>query len=180
MSGDEKWDDRAFEPVLRGFQKRFAETNTEEGDIMATVLAYAISETYASRRGAILAEFRTSEKLLRLFDQAVAQRDATPHRAGRPAGRAGSVAADRLRTESHLEYIHYNCRRFAVALTLGTRLGPYEIAAQIGKGGMGEVDRTSPIQRRAPDPDAVAAAAAGGRYALPYDVGVHPTGSGSC
>ncbi len=83
-AGDEKWDDRAFEPVLRGFQKRFAETNTEEGDIMASVLAYAISEAYASSRGAILAEFRTSEKLLRLFDQAVAQRDATRTAQGAP------------------------------------------------------------------------------------------------
>ena len=29
--------------------------------------------------------------------------------------------------------------RHELALTFGTRLGPYEIAAQIGEGGMGEV-----------------------------------------
>ena len=74
--GEEQWDDRAFEPVLRGFQKRFAETKTEEGDVMATVLAYAIDETYANRRGAILAEFRTSDKIQALFEQAVAERAA--------------------------------------------------------------------------------------------------------
>jgi hypothetical protein len=74
--GEEQWDDRAFEPVLRGFQKRFAATKTEEGDVMATVLAYAIDETYASRRGAMLAEFRTSDKIHALFEQAVAERQA--------------------------------------------------------------------------------------------------------
>ena len=86
--GEEQWDDRAFEPVLRGFQKRFADTNTEEGDVMATVLAYAIDETYASSRGAILAEFRKSEKIRLLFERAVVERDAaravqvTPPRTG--------------------------------------------------------------------------------------------------
>jgi len=68
---DGLWDDRAFEPVLRRFERRFRETNTEEGRIMATVLAYAIDEAYLSRRAAILAEFRTSGEIRRLFDRGV-------------------------------------------------------------------------------------------------------------
>ncbi|MBI3049173.1 MAG: hypothetical protein HYY76_12775 [Acidobacteria bacterium] len=70
-AGEEQWDDRAFEPVLQRFEERFRETNTDEGRIMATVLAYAMDETYLSRRGAILAEFRTSDAIQRLFDRAV-------------------------------------------------------------------------------------------------------------
>lgn len=68
---DGTWDNRAFEPVLRRFERRFRETNTEEGRIMATVLAYAIDDAYLSRRAAILAEFRTSGAIQRLFDRAV-------------------------------------------------------------------------------------------------------------
>jgi len=68
-SETDRWDDRAFEAVLRGFERRFRDTNTEEGRIMATVLAYAIEENYLSRRGAILAEFRTSDEIRRLFDR---------------------------------------------------------------------------------------------------------------
>ena len=75
LDGDTgRWDDRAFEPELRQFERRFRETNTEEGRIMATVLAYAIEENYLSRRGAILAEFRTSGEIRRLFDRALLAR----------------------------------------------------------------------------------------------------------
>ncbi len=73
---EEEWDDPAFESALRVFQKRFAATASEEGTIMATVLAYVIEETYSSRRGAILAEFRESDEVLELFQRGVADRDA--------------------------------------------------------------------------------------------------------
>jgi hypothetical protein len=43
---------------------------------MSTVLAYVMDDLYASRRGAILAEFRSSERVRRLFDQAVVERRA--------------------------------------------------------------------------------------------------------
>jgi hypothetical protein len=70
------WDDGAFEEVLRRFEREFRETDTEEGRIMATVLAYAIEETSLSRRNAILAEFRASDEVQRLFDRAVVARGA--------------------------------------------------------------------------------------------------------
>jgi hypothetical protein len=68
----DEWDSPAFERVLRDFQRRFRETRTEEGDVMATVLAYVIDETVTSRRGPILAEYKTSPKILALFEQGVA------------------------------------------------------------------------------------------------------------
>jgi hypothetical protein len=73
---EERWDDPSFEPVLRGFQRRFRETDTEEGVVMATVLGYVIDEAYSSGRGAILTEYRTSEEVLRLFERGVQERDA--------------------------------------------------------------------------------------------------------
>ena len=67
----EEWDDPAFEPVLRGFQRRFQDTRTEEGTIMATVLAYAMQDAFSSGRRELLAEYRTSDDVLRLFERGV-------------------------------------------------------------------------------------------------------------
>ena len=65
--GVERWHDPAFETTLRDFQYRFRETETEEGTVMATTLAYFIDALYTSRRAGILAEFRTSGRIERLF-----------------------------------------------------------------------------------------------------------------
>lgn len=80
-----QWDDPSFGPVLREFQARFARTGTEEGIIMTTVLAYVIDEVSTSGRGAILAEYRTSDRVRRLFERALLEREA--------AGRAAASTA---------------------------------------------------------------------------------------
>ncbi len=72
----EEWDDRAFEPVLTQFQRKFEETGTEEGAVMAVVLEYFMDEAYRSRRSAILADFRTSARIQTLFEQGLRERDA--------------------------------------------------------------------------------------------------------
>jgi hypothetical protein len=72
----EEWDDPSFAPTLQAFVRRFEATRTEEGTVMATVLEYAMEEAYTSTRNAILAEYRTSEKILQLFNRAVAERAA--------------------------------------------------------------------------------------------------------
>ena len=41
---------RAFAPVLADFKRRFRETNTEEGLVMETVLAYTMDQAYTSTR----------------------------------------------------------------------------------------------------------------------------------
>jgi hypothetical protein len=61
--GLDRWDDPAFELLLRNFQRRFRETKTEEGSVMSTVLAYAIDEAYTSRRRTLLDDFRNSERV---------------------------------------------------------------------------------------------------------------------
>ena len=66
-SGIERWHEASFETTLRTFEDRFEATRTEEGSVMATTLAYVISDLRTSRRAAILEEFRTSGRILDLF-----------------------------------------------------------------------------------------------------------------
>lgn len=72
----EQWDDPAFEPILRQFQQRFRATATEEGAVMDTVLAYAMEDAYTSGRRAMLAEFRSSDRVLRLLERGLRGLDA--------------------------------------------------------------------------------------------------------
>ena len=65
----EEWDDKGFDSVLQDFRKRFAATNTEEGSVMATTLAFVLQDQRSSRQAQILAEFRTSPRILRLFER---------------------------------------------------------------------------------------------------------------
>jgi hypothetical protein len=75
-AGAERWDDPAFAPVLSDFKRRFRETNTEEGGVMATVLAYAMDQSYTSSRRTLLSEFRNSERVRRLIERGMLELDA--------------------------------------------------------------------------------------------------------
>ena len=68
-AGPEQWDDPAFARVLTDFRQRFRNTNTEEGTVMDTVLAYVMDQAYTSSRRTLIAEFRSSEQVRRLMDQ---------------------------------------------------------------------------------------------------------------
>jgi hypothetical protein len=70
----DEWEDPSFASTLQAFVARFRATGAEEGIVMATVLEYAMEETYTSGRGAILAEFRSSARIRQLFERAVAER----------------------------------------------------------------------------------------------------------
>lgn len=71
--GVQRWHEAAFEPVLQSHRRRFEATGTEEGTVMAAVLAYVIGDLRTSRRAAILDEFRSSGQILQLFQQGVAE-----------------------------------------------------------------------------------------------------------
>ena len=73
-----EWHDPAFEETLQQFRERFTASGTEEGTVMATTLAFVIADLSRSRRGAILDEFRTSDRVRELFErgkQAIAERE---------------------------------------------------------------------------------------------------------
>ena len=75
-AGVERWDDPAFAAVLSEFQRRFRDTNTEEGTVMNTVLAYTMDQAYASSRRALLAEYRNNEKVRVLIERGKLELDA--------------------------------------------------------------------------------------------------------
>jgi len=72
-AGVRRWHEASFEPTLQDFRRRFEATNTHEGSVMATMLAYVIGDLRTSRRAAILEEFRSSGKILDLFKQGVTE-----------------------------------------------------------------------------------------------------------
>jgi hypothetical protein len=70
-----EWDSASFDAVLERFRTRFAATASEEGTVMATTIAYVMQDRRTARDTGILAEFQTSERILRLFQQAQQERD---------------------------------------------------------------------------------------------------------
>ena len=74
-AGAEQWDDPAFAPVLADFRRRFRNTNTEEGAVMSTVLAYVMDQAYTSGRRTLLSDFRRDEKVQRLIERGVRELD---------------------------------------------------------------------------------------------------------
>jgi hypothetical protein len=84
--GADRWDDPAFEPILENFKRRFRATNTEEGLVMETVLAYAMDQAYASPRRTLLAEYRSSEKIRSLVERGALEIEAVRHGAALRGG----------------------------------------------------------------------------------------------
>ena len=68
-AGPERWDDPSFARVLTDFRQRFRNTDTEEGTVMDTVLAYVMDQAYTSSRRTLIADFRRNEQVRRLIDR---------------------------------------------------------------------------------------------------------------
>jgi hypothetical protein len=71
----EQWDSPEFDAVLQNFRSRFEATRTEEGSVMATMLTFVLQGQRTSRQGAILAEFRSSERIRLLFGRGRSERE---------------------------------------------------------------------------------------------------------
>lgn len=69
----ESWDDPAFDAVLQHFRRRFADTNSEEGRVMATAIAYVLGQSSSTRN--IMTEYRASPRVQTLFQRGVRERD---------------------------------------------------------------------------------------------------------
>jgi hypothetical protein len=74
----ERWDEPSFTGVLVDFQRRFRQTGTEEGTVMAVTMGYVLEDIRASRRSAILQEYRTSPRVAQMFGEALAETGWTP------------------------------------------------------------------------------------------------------
>jgi hypothetical protein len=70
----EQWNDPSFRFTLRDFERRFDETNTEEGRVMAAVLSYVVEDMYSGPRTRLVADYLTSPEILRLFERGVSER----------------------------------------------------------------------------------------------------------
>lgn len=68
------WDDGTLMPTLRAFERRFRDTGSEEGTVMATVLAYVIQDAQSSGRREMLAAFRTDDKVRDLLNRGLLER----------------------------------------------------------------------------------------------------------
>jgi hypothetical protein len=75
-AGPAEWDQPSFDATLLSFEHRFLATKTHEGTVMATVLSYVRQENATSGRRTILSEFRSSDQIRMMFDQAVRERAA--------------------------------------------------------------------------------------------------------
>jgi hypothetical protein len=60
---------------LRAFEARFRATGTEEGTVMATVIAFVFGEFSDGRQMEILTEVRSRERALRLLKDGVRRRE---------------------------------------------------------------------------------------------------------
>ncbi len=63
-----EWHTDAFGAELEAFARRFAATDSEEGTVMAAAIRFAVDSLINNRRAAILAEFRTSNRIRDLFE----------------------------------------------------------------------------------------------------------------